>query len=227
MPRLRRGSIVAEAGSAQGKLPRRGLISIKADRLLGRILLGLAWIRASVNGKLEKHTERKAGKLQPLGEAFLGMLERDQRRLLRLCAALERLADGLPESRIHGKTSRLLHFLNRAFERHIFLHEKCLFPLMRSLLPAHSPLEPVLNQLEYEHASDHGLVLELTSAFENSSRELAGSDIPMLGFLLRAFFENYRRHNVWENGILYPAARQLIYAHPHDALLRMSLGLDA
>jgi Hemerythrin HHE cation binding domain len=227
MPRLRRGTIVAEALKPSGKLQRKRLISIKADGLLRRMLHLLAQIRASVNGKLEKHTERKAGKLQPLGEAFLAMLERDQRRMLRLCAALERLADGLPESCTHGRTSRLLPFLNRAFERHIFLHGKCLFPLMRSLLPARSSTEAVLNQLEYEHASDHGLVLELTSAFENGSFRRGGNDVHMLGFLLRSFFENYRRHHVWEKSILYPAARQLIYAHPHDALLRMSLGLDA
>lgn len=180
--------------------------------------------------KPEKFAERRAGKLQPLGEAFLAMLERDQRRLLRLCAALERIADGLPESRVQARTSRLLVFLSRAFDRHIFLHDKCLFPLMRSLLPERASIEAVLSQLEFEHASDHGLVLEITSVFENGSSRIAGAGDHVLGFLLRSFFENYRRHHVWEKSILYPIARKLIHGtagRPQDALLRMALGLDA
>ncbi len=187
-------------------------------------------LRQTVNGKAEKHTEHRAGRLQPLGESFLAMLERDQRRLLRLCAALENVADGLPESGLHAKTARLLSFLNKAFERHIFLHEKCLFPLIRSLSGARGSVGPVLTQLEFEHASDHGLVLEITSAFLNGSSGKTGIEVQVLGFLLRSFFENYRRHHAWENSILYPIARQLMegtIAGQHDALLRMSLGFSA
>ena len=119
-----------------------------------------------MNGKAESKTELRPGRLQPLGAAFVGMLERDQRRLLRLCGTLESVADGLPESLGHARTVRVFSFLNRAYERHIFLHEKCLFPLMRSIAGKAS-MEPVLSQLEFEHASDHGLVLEITSAFHN------------------------------------------------------------
>jgi len=182
-----------------------------------------------VNGKAE-HTEYAAGRLQPLGESFLAMLERDQRRLLRLCAALEKVADGLPESRLHARTARLLSFLNKAFERHIFLHEKCLFPLIRSLSGTRESLGPVLTELEFEHASDHSLVLEITSAFLNGASGTAGIDVHVLGFLLRSFFENYRRHHAWEKTILYPVARQLMdgtIAGRHDALLRMSVGFSA
>ncbi len=183
-----------------------------------------------MNGKIEKHTEYGANRLQPLGESFLAMLERDQRRLLRLCATLERIADGLPENRSDAKTARLLSFLSKAFERHIFLHEKCLFPLIRSLSGARELIGPVLAQLEFEHASDHGLVLEITSAFLNGSSAETGVDVHVLGFLLRSFFENYRRHHAWENAILYPIARQLMdgtIGGRHDAILRVSLGFDA
>ncbi len=171
-------------------------------------------------------TDLPPRRLQPLGAAFIGMLERDQRRLLRLCGTLERVADGLPESRGHGRTARVLSFLNSAYERHIFLNEKCLFPLMRSIAGKAS-VEPVLTQLEFEHASDHGLVLEITSAFHNGSGE--GANVHILGFLLRSFFENFRRHHSWERNILYPSAREHLAGGPiaaqHDALLRVSLGL--
>jgi hypothetical protein len=149
----------------------------------------------------------RAGKLLPAGPAFLAMLERDERRMLRLCAALERIADGLPQSREQGQTVRIISFLNKAFERHVFLQEKCLFPLIRGLSGTKASLEPVLLQLEFEHSCDQGLVLEITSAFWTRSGK-PGVDVHVLGFLLRSFFENCRRHHSWESNILYPIARQ-------------------
>ncbi|MGO9485508.1 MAG: hemerythrin domain-containing protein [Rhodomicrobium sp.] len=181
-----------------------------------------------VEAKAGKYRDRGATGLQPLGEAFLAMLDRDQRRLMRLCAALEKLADGLPQSCASPKTARLLAFMDSAYDRHIFLHEKCLFPLVRSLAGTRAGIEPILAQLEYEHASDHGSVHEITSAFLNGPSGEAKPDACVLGFSLRSFFENCRRHRAWETNILYPIAQDLLVdgaaAARHGALLRMSLG---
>ena len=95
---------------------------------------------------------------QPLGEAFLTLLERDQMRLLRICAALEKIADGLPGTGHQKKTGKVLAFLDKAFSRHVFLHEKWLFPLIRSLEEENRPLEHMLRELEFEHAADRGLI---------------------------------------------------------------------
>ncbi len=169
---------------------------------------------------------------QPLGEAFLALLERDQMRLLRLCAALETIADGLPGARHLRKTAKVLAFLDKAFARHVFLHEKCLFPLVRSLVAEKKgQVEHVLRQLEFEHAADRGLVVEIASAFMGSREERAEPEAQSLGYLLRAFFESYRRHCVWERTILYPVARKLLVngaaRGQHEALLRASVGLGA
>ena len=173
--------------------------------------------------------DRGGGGLQPLGESFLAVLERDRRRLTRLCAALETLADGLPGDCTSRKTARLISFMDKAYDRHIFLHEKCLFPIIRSLSGTKPSVEPILKQLEYEHASDHGLVHEITSAFENAPDCGSKTDVCVFGFSLRSFFENCRRHLAWEVTILYPIAHGLLANGPtaahHAALLRMSLGL--
>ena len=161
---------------------------------------------------------------QPLGEAFLTLLERDQMRLLRICAALEKIADGLPGTGHQKKTGRVLAFLDKAFSRHVFLHEKCLFPLIRSLEEKNAPLELMLRELEFEHAADRGLIVEILSAFMSDSRN-TGPDA--LGYLLRSFFENYRRHAAWERAALYPIVRKHLAGGPrkqHDALLRASMG---
>jgi iron-sulfur cluster repair protein YtfE (RIC family) len=166
---------------------------------------------------------------EPLGEAFLALLERDQMRLLRLCGALEKIADELPAAGRCHKTARTLAFLDRAFARHVFLHEKCLFPLIRSLEEKKERVESVLQQLEFEHAADHGLVVEIASAFMGACASQVQSEAQALGYLLRAFFENYRRHCVWERAVLYPIARKLLVngavRDQHDAMLRVSIGL--
>jgi hemerythrin-like domain-containing protein len=163
----------------------------------------------------------------PLGEAFLALLERDQMRLLRLCAALETIADGLPGAGRCDKTARVLAFLDNAFARHVFLHEKCLFPLIRSLEEKKERVEPALRQLEFEHSADRGLIVEISSAFMGARASQVQTEA--LGYLLRAFFENYRRHCVWEREVLYPIARKLLVSgavrSQHDAMLRVSMGL--
>ncbi len=165
---------------------------------------------------------------QPLGEAFLTLLERDQMRLLRLCAALEKIADGLPGTGHQKKTGKILAFLDKAFLRHVFLHEKCLFPLIRSLEDKREPIEVILRELEFEHSADRGLILEILSAYEGRDSRNAG--IEGLGYLLRSFFENYRRHSAWERTTLYPVVRtHLVSGTPrkqHDALLRASMGAN-
>ncbi len=159
--------------------------------------------KRAVDRKLLKE-EKKRGSLRPAGEAFLEVLERDQRRLLRLCAALESLADRLPAATYCG-TSRTLAFLGKAYDRHVFLHDRCLFPLIRSLEEPASRVEPVLAQLEFEHASDRCLIIEINSVFQNGAATRAATET--FGYLLRSFFENCRRHRAWETAVIYPGAR--------------------
>ncbi|MFY9874918.1 MAG: hemerythrin domain-containing protein [Rhodomicrobium sp.] len=162
---------------------------------------------------------------QPLGEAFLTLLERDQMRLLRICAALEKIADGLPGTGHQRKTGKVLAFLDKAFSRHVFLHEKCLFPLIRSLEEKNEPLELMLRELEFEHAADRGLIVEILSAF--MGRDSRNIGLEALGYLLRSFFENYRRHAAWERATAYPIVRKHLAGDTrkqHEALLRVSMG---
>ncbi len=170
----------------------------------------------------------KRAKREPLGEAFLALLERDQMRLLRLCAALEKIADGLPATGHQKMTGKVLAFLDKAFARHVFLHEKCLFPLIRSLEEKNEAIELLLRELEFEHAADRGLIMEITSAYMGRDSRNAG--LEALGYLLRSFFENYRRHSAWERTTLYPLVRtHLVSGTPrkqHDALLRASMGAN-
>ncbi len=153
-------------------------------------------------------TTAKLRRPADLREDLLILLDKEQRRLLRLCGILESLADRLPGSFASNKTGRVLRLLEKAFAFHVFLHERCLFPLVRSCSDDLESIEPILRQLEYEHAAEHGLIIEL---LENSAPALSsGVDTKAFGYILRSFFDNYRRHASWERTILYPMARTLL-----------------
>ena len=147
-------------------------------------------------------------------------------RLMRLCAALEKIADGLPGSGHQVRTGKVLSFLDKAFARHAFLNEKCLFPLIRSLEEKNEHIELMLRELEFEHSADRGLIVEILSAYMGRDSRNAG--LEALGYLLRSFFENYRRHSAWERITLYPIVRKHLAGgtprKQHDALLRASMG---
>ena len=124
-------------------------------------MTGLGYER-TVDETVNQHIGHKP---QPVGEAFLTLLERDHMRLLRLCAGLEKIADGLPGTGHQIRTGKVLSFLDKAFARHLFLHEKCLFPLVRSLEEKNEPVEVMLRELEFEHSADRGLIVEILSAY--------------------------------------------------------------
>ena len=79
---------------------------------------------------------------------------------------------------------------------------------MRSLQDGKDGIETVLAQLEFEHAADLGLIFEIDSAFMGGSGNKAGDDV--LGYLLRSLFENCKRHQCWEQAVLYPVAKEYL-----------------
>ena len=62
------------------------------------------------------------------------------------------------------------------------------------------------------------------------SRDSRNAGLEALGYLLRSFFENYRRHSTWERTTLYPIVRKHLGGgtprKQHDALLRATVGAN-
>ena len=124
-----------------------------------------------------------------------------------LCDVLETIADGLP-----GKLEcALAAMVAEALKVDVPLHhedeEQGLFPLLARRAAPDDNIEAMIRQLNREHLADDTYSTDLIDVLE----ALAGGQIPlnpeMAGYMIRGFFESYRRHIAFENIVILPLAR--------------------
>jgi hemerythrin-like domain-containing protein len=125
-----------------------------------------------------------------------------------LCDALERIADGLPDD----VDRRLCAWAASSLKYDVPLHhrdeDQGLFPQLRRRAWPSDSMDAILDRLTHEHDSDTDLGTELAEWLDHlaEGRRLANPD--MVGYMLRGFFESYRRHLHWEDTLVMPVARR-------------------
>lgn len=125
-----------------------------------------------------------------------------------LCNQLELIADGLPVNVDPLICGSVIEFLRIDMPLHHRDEELGLFPLIeRRALPADN-IHDILARLALEHATDESFAAELLESLELLRDRRRLSNPEMVGYMLRSFFESYRRHIAWENAIVIPLARQ-------------------
>ena len=72
----------------------------------------------------------------------------------------------------------------------------------------------MLRELEFEHSADRGLILEILPP---TWARLPDTGMEMLGYLLRSFFENYRRHSAGSGPFTRLSERTLLAARTEAA----------
>lgn len=126
-----------------------------------------------------------------------------------LCDALEQIADGLPDHVDREQCARVAHVLRHELPLHHRGEEHGLFPMLRKRALPGDEVEAVLERLSAEHGTDEGFADEIAEVLEKlARREATEQDPNTLGYMLRGFFEAYRRHIHWENTLLIPLARK-------------------
>ena len=125
-----------------------------------------------------------------------------------LCDVLERIADGLPDDVDRRLCARAAASLQYEIPLHHRDEEEALFPQLRLRVEPSDDLGDILDRLAAEHAADTDLGAEIAEWLEQlaEGKRLANPD--MVGYMLRAFFESYRRHIHWENTLVMPLARK-------------------
>ncbi|MEJ2124888.1 MAG: hypothetical protein P8Y47_08780 [Alphaproteobacteria bacterium] len=137
----------------------------------------------------------------------IAIIENEQMEFLKLCTALEMIADALPRNIDLFQVNRATLFLRNSFADLVAAQEAFLFAPLRRRTKAGDECKVLLSQIELEHIADKELAIEVADALEEVSNKGYASNPEMLGYLLRCFFEGQRRHAAWERLIVYPLCR--------------------
>ncbi len=144
-----------------------------------------------------------------------------------LCDLLEEIADSLP-NRVDGKKARqAANALKNDLPLHHRIEEEALFPLLMKYADDEDNVDEIVARLNDEHVVDESFAEELVEVLENLARGKSLEDANMFGYMLRGFFENYRRHIMWENSVVLPLARRRFSADGLRELSSLIAGLQA
>lgn len=125
------------------------------------------------------------------------------RTQLALCDALEKIADDLPAN---VDRQQCLHIAKNIFpiiKRAHEFEETKLFPLL-SNSDYQANREAILQRLHTEHWEDESYALELQDALMEFVMNSPSSNAEALGYMLRGFFGNLRRHIASEEEFFVP-----------------------
>jgi hemerythrin-like domain-containing protein len=131
---------------------------------------------------------------------------------VQLCEALEHIADGLPDEVDRRLCVQAAGLLRYDIPLHHSDEELALFPMLRSRQSPGDRLDVILNRLTSEHDSDNDLASEIADSLDLLGRGMVVPNPEMFGYMLRGFFERYRRHIQWEEELVMPLARRRLAA---------------
>jgi hemerythrin-like domain-containing protein len=137
---------------------------------------------------------------------------------VQMCDAMERIADGLPDEVDRRLCAQVASCLEFDLPLHHHDEEFALFPLLRKRALPEDGLEGILDRLAAEHSSDNDFASEIAEALDTLGQGGKPQNPEMLGYMLRGFFERYRRHVHWENTLVMPLARLRLTRDDLEAL---------
>lgn len=140
---------------------------------------------------------------------------------MQMCDAMERIADGLPDEVDRRLCAQVASILQFDLPLHHHDEETALFPLLRQRAFVEDAIDQILERLAWEHSSDNDFASEIAEALDALGQGSRAPNPEMLGYMLRGFFERYRRHVHWENTLVMPLARIRLTAEDLENLASM------
>ena len=138
-----------------------------------------------------------------------------------ICDALEAIADSLPDEVDRRLAANVADCLCIELPLHHLDEEEGLFPLLEKRALPEDNIVDILSRLAIEHATDESFADELGESLKTLGRGERVDNPNMVGYMLRGFFENYRRHLHWENTLVLPLARQRLKKKDLTALFKI------
>ncbi len=134
----------------------------------------------------------------PRDTVSLDWLAGAHREQLRLCDALEEIADSLPAAVNRQKciyAAKVLGPLIHGLHRY---EEQVLFPHLAARAASDGALGQTLNRLKFEHCEDECFAEELVDILLKLGSGAPDVNAEAAGYMLRGFFETIRRHIAFE-----------------------------
>ena len=154
----------------------------------------------------------------PVARNPLDMITSAHAVQVQMCDAMERIADGLPDEVDRRLCAQVASCLQFDLPLHHHDEEEGLFPLLRARAKPEDAVDQILERLAAEHSSDNDFASEIAEALETLGQGGRPANPEMLGYMLRGFFERYRRHVHWENQLVMPLARLRLTSDDLDQL---------
>lgn len=135
--------------------------------------------------------------------------ERGHADLARLCADLEKVADGLPNNAERSACASIAHRVPELVGEVCRDEEDRLFPFLLRRFPELPDLPAAFERLKAEHHTDLCYAEEIEEALAafGDGRPTLSTDA--IGYMLRGFFDGQRRHIAAERQFLLPLLARL------------------
>ena len=125
-----------------------------------------------------------------------------------MCTDLEKVADSLPDNADRLLCAHIARMMQEDMPLHHLDEEIGLFPLLEKRAQRQDNVAAHLAQLKLEHETDEGFADELIECLLQLAEGGKLDNPDMCGYMMRGFFESYRRHIHWEQTVLIPLARK-------------------
>jgi hemerythrin-like domain-containing protein len=142
-------------------------------------------------------------------KGHLEAFEHGHAELARLCADLEKLADGLPDNVDLAACGTLAHRVPATVSGIFHDEEDRLFPYLLRRLPELPDLAPAFDRLKAEHHADFCYAEEVEEALTDFAAGRPTLSIDAIGYMLRGFFDGQRRHIAAERQLVMPLFARL------------------
>lgn len=138
----------------------------------------------------------------------LDLIERQHAGQESLCDALEEIADSLPGKIDAALLAKAVAGLSNDLPLLQRDMNEGLFPLLQAHCLPEDRLEDMLPRLQMEKTTDLSFAGEIIEALGAMAGGAPLKNPNTLGYMLRGFFESYRRHLHWESTVILPIARK-------------------
>jgi hemerythrin-like domain-containing protein len=139
----------------------------------------------------------------------LAAFEEGHAGISRLCANLEKVADGLPDNVDLSACTALAREVPVLVSEVLHGEEDRLFPLLLRRFPEMPDLPVTLDRLRAEHHADLCYAEEVEEALASFGAGRPSLSTDAIGYLLRGFFDGQRRHIAAERQLLLPLFARL------------------